>query len=78
MNRKKPAIFALITLLVVLAVAITWAFWKGKLLPQQVGITKGVAVLPFEAHMHPRSGFLRPNAPLARPNLGEEVGNASY
>jgi TolB-like protein/Tfp pilus assembly protein PilF len=44
----KPAIFALIALLVALAVAISWTLWKGKLLPQKIGITKGVAVLPFE------------------------------
>jgi TolB-like protein/Tfp pilus assembly protein PilF len=48
MDQKKPAIFALIALLLALALAISWTFWKGKLLPQKVGITKGVAVLPFE------------------------------
>jgi hypothetical protein len=44
----KPAIFALMALLVALAVAISWTLWKGKLLPQKIGITKGVALLPFE------------------------------
>jgi TolB-like protein/Tfp pilus assembly protein PilF len=48
MEQKKPAIFALIALLLALALAIGWIFWKGKLLPQKMGITKGVAVLPFE------------------------------
>src|SRR4029077_7958541 len=44
----KPAIFALIALLVALGVAISWTFCKGKLPPDKVGTTKGVAVLPFE------------------------------
>jgi TolB-like protein/Tfp pilus assembly protein PilF len=48
MDKKKPAIFAVMALLVALAVAISWTLWKGKLLPEKVGITKGVAVLPFE------------------------------
>jgi TolB-like protein/Tfp pilus assembly protein PilF len=48
MDRKKPAIFALMASLVALAVAISWTLWKGKLLPEKVGLTKGVAVLPFE------------------------------
>jgi TolB-like protein/Tfp pilus assembly protein PilF len=48
MDKKKPAIFAVMALLVALAVAISWTLWKGKLLPRKVGITKGVAVLPFE------------------------------
>jgi TolB-like protein/Tfp pilus assembly protein PilF len=48
MDQKKPAIFALIALLVALAVAISWTLWKGKLLPEKTGITKVVAVLPFE------------------------------
>ena len=48
MGRSKPAIFALIASLLALAVAISWTLWKGKLLPEKVGITKGIAVLPFE------------------------------
>ena len=48
MDQTKPAIFALIALLVALAVAISWTLSKGKLLPEKIGITKGVAVLPFE------------------------------
>jgi TolB-like protein/Tfp pilus assembly protein PilF len=48
MDKKKPAIFAVMALLVALAVAISWTLWKGKLLPRKVVITKGVAVLPFE------------------------------
>jgi TolB-like protein len=35
-------------LLVALAVAIGWTLCKGKSLPEKVGTTKGVAVLPFE------------------------------
>lgn len=30
------------------AVAINWTLWKGKVLPEKVGTTKGVPVLPFE------------------------------
>ena len=48
MNQKKPAVFALVTSLLALAVAISWTFCKGKLLPEKVGTTKGVAVLPFQ------------------------------
>ena len=48
MDQKKPAIFALMALLVALAVAISWTLCKGKPLPEKVGTTKGVAVLPFE------------------------------
>jgi TolB-like protein/tetratricopeptide (TPR) repeat protein len=48
MDQKKPAIFALMASLLALAVATGWTLWKGKLLPQKVGITKGIAVLPFE------------------------------
>jgi len=48
MDKKKPAIFAVMALLVALPVAISWTLWKGKLLPQKIGITKGVALLPFE------------------------------
>jgi TolB-like protein/Tfp pilus assembly protein PilF len=48
MDKKKPAIFAVMALLVALAVAISWTLWKGKLLPQKIGITRAVAVLPFE------------------------------
>jgi TolB-like protein/Tfp pilus assembly protein PilF len=48
MDQKKPAIFALMASLLALAVATGWTLWKGKLLPQKGGITKGIAVLPFE------------------------------
>jgi TolB-like protein/Tfp pilus assembly protein PilF len=48
MDQKKPAIFALMASLLALAVAISWSLWKGKLFPENVGITRGVAVLPFE------------------------------
>jgi hypothetical protein len=48
MDQKKSAIFALIALLVALAVAITWTLCKDKPLPGEIGITKGIAVLPFE------------------------------
>src|SRR5678815_2211 len=48
MNPKKPAIFVLVTSLLVLAVAISWTVCKGKLHPKKVGTTKGIAVLPFE------------------------------
>jgi hypothetical protein len=48
MDKKKPAIFAVMALLVALAVAISWTLWKGKLPPEKVATTKGVAVLPFE------------------------------
>jgi TolB-like protein len=41
--------------LLALAVAISWTLWKGKLLPEKVRITKGVAVLPFE-NFSPDSG----------------------
>jgi TolB-like protein len=48
MDQKKSAIFALIALLIALAVAITWTLCKDKPLPGKIGITKGIAVLPFE------------------------------
>jgi adenylate cyclase len=48
MHQKKPAIFAVVASLLALAIAISWTLWKGKLLPQKAGITKGIAVLPFE------------------------------
>jgi TolB-like protein len=48
MNHKKPAIAALIATLVVLGVAIGWSIWKNQLVPNKVGTTKGIAVLPFE------------------------------
>lgn len=48
MNPKKPAIFVLVTSLLILAVAVSWTVYKGKLHPKKVGTTKGVAVLPFE------------------------------
>lgn len=48
MDQKKPVIFALVALLVALAVAISWILCKGKLFPRKVSPTKGVAVLGFE------------------------------
>ncbi len=48
MDQKKPAIFALIALLVASAAALSWILYKGKPLPEEVGTTKRVAVLPFE------------------------------
>jgi TolB-like protein/Tfp pilus assembly protein PilF len=48
MDQTKPAILALMALLAALAVAIGWTLCKGKPLPEKVGTTKGVAVLPFE------------------------------
>jgi TolB-like protein/Tfp pilus assembly protein PilF len=48
MDQKKPAIFALVISLLVLAVAISWILYKGKLFPGKLGTTKGVAVLSFE------------------------------
>jgi TolB-like protein len=48
MDQKKPAIFAVMALLVALAVAIGWTLCKGKSVPGKVGTTKGVALLPFE------------------------------
>ena len=42
MHQKKPAVFAVMASLLALAIAI----WE--LLPQKAGITKGIAVLPFE------------------------------
>ncbi len=48
MDQKKPAIFALMALLVALAVAISWTLCKGKPPSENVGTTKGIAVLPFE------------------------------
>jgi TolB-like protein len=48
MNPKKPAVFALVTLLLALAVAISWTVSKSKLFHEKLGTTKGVAVLPFE------------------------------
>ena len=38
-GRSKPAIAASIATLVAFAVAISWTLWKGKLLPEKVGIT---------------------------------------
>ena len=48
MHQKKAAIFALVALLVALAVAMSWTLCKGKPLPEKVSTTKAVAVLPFE------------------------------
>ena len=48
MNRNKPAIFALVTSLVALGMAIGWSIWKNQLVPNKAGTPKGVAVLPFE------------------------------
>ena len=51
--RRKPAIAAVITLSLALAVAIAWNVWKSEFVPEPV--TNGVAVLPFETS-EPRSG----------------------
>ena len=48
MDQKKAAIFALVTSLLALAVAISWILCKDKLVPGKVSTTKGVAVLSFE------------------------------
>ena len=48
MDRKKRVIFALLTSLLALAVAISWILCKSKLLPGKAGTAKGVAVLSFE------------------------------
>jgi len=48
MDQKKRAIFPLMASLLALAVTIGWTVWKGKLLPEKVGTTKSVAVLPFD------------------------------
>jgi TolB-like protein/Tfp pilus assembly protein PilF len=48
MVQKKPAIFALVISLLALVVTISWILCKGKLLPEKVSTTKGVAILPFE------------------------------
>ena len=48
MNRKKPAFFAVMALLLALAVAISWTLFKSKPSFEKVGTTSGVAVLPFE------------------------------
>jgi TolB-like protein/Tfp pilus assembly protein PilF len=44
--RRKPAIAALIALLVAFAATLGWIVWKTEFIPQPV--TNGVAVLPFE------------------------------
>src|SRR5258705_7450567 len=44
--RRKPAIAALIAVLVALAAAIGWNVWNSELISRPV--TKGIAVLPFE------------------------------
>ncbi|HJX81579.1 MAG TPA: hypothetical protein VJ248_06080, partial [Candidatus Udaeobacter sp.] len=46
--RRNPAVAALITLSLALVAAITWNVWKSESIPDKVGITNGVAVLPFE------------------------------
>jgi TolB-like protein/Tfp pilus assembly protein PilF len=48
MDRRKPAIAALIASLVALGVAIGWSVWKNQLVLKKVAATKGIAVLPFE------------------------------
>jgi len=48
MDQKKPAIFALITSLLALTVTTSWILCKGKLFPEKVSTTKGVAILSFE------------------------------
>jgi TolB-like protein/Tfp pilus assembly protein PilF len=45
---SKPAIAASIATFLALVLAISWTFWKGKVLPGNVETKKGVAVLPFE------------------------------
>jgi serine/threonine protein kinase/Tfp pilus assembly protein PilF len=50
--RRKPAIAAVITLSLALAVAIGWNVWKSELVPDKLGATKGIAVLPFENLSH--------------------------
>ena len=50
--RRKPAIAAVITLSLALAVAIAWNVWKSELIHRPV--TNGIAVLPFE-NLEPRS-----------------------
>jgi serine/threonine protein kinase/Flp pilus assembly protein TadD len=46
--RREPAIAALIASLVALAAAMGWNVWKSELIPDNIGTTKSVAVLPFE------------------------------
>jgi TolB-like protein/Tfp pilus assembly protein PilF len=46
--RRKPAIAGLIASLIALAAAMGWNVWKSESIPDKVGITNGVAVLPFE------------------------------
>jgi TolB-like protein len=46
--RRNPAIAAVITLSLALVAAITWNIWKTESIPDKLGITNGVAVLPFE------------------------------
>ena len=46
--QRKPAIAALIAVLIALAAAIGWNVWKSELGPDNIGSLKGIAVLPFE------------------------------
>jgi TolB-like protein/cytochrome c-type biogenesis protein CcmH/NrfG len=46
--RRKPAIAWLIASLVALAAAMSWNVWRSELIPDNVGGTKGIAVLPFD------------------------------
>jgi serine/threonine protein kinase/tetratricopeptide (TPR) repeat protein len=46
--RRRPAIAALVASLIALAASSGWIFWKTEVIPNKVGITDGVAVLPFE------------------------------
>ena len=46
--RRRPAIAALVASLIALAASSGWIVWKTEFIPNKVGITDGVAVLPFE------------------------------
>ncbi len=46
--RRRPAIAALVASLIALAASSSWIVWKTEFIPNKVGITDGVAVLPFE------------------------------
>jgi serine/threonine protein kinase/cytochrome c-type biogenesis protein CcmH/NrfG len=46
--RRKPAIAALVVSLVAFAATLGWVVWKSEFIADKLGITNGVAVLPFE------------------------------
>src|SRR6266536_2538880 len=46
--RRKPTSALLATSLIALAAAAGWIVWKSEFIPNKVGITNGIAVLPFE------------------------------